>query len=503
MSTLSPQEQELYDLAKGSVPRFLFQKKSAPQEILGAAAKVFAAAKTQIASWFSMTYIKDAVDFWEDQHAKDRGIRRQNGESTAALSARIRAYPDALTIPALLGVVNLILTAAGYPATASIVEARAAGAYYQDETLPSLQAYFGRGNRWNSRRHNLIVFLPTGTDAATQAACFAALNKWKAGGVGITIEIGSATGVFQRVSITPPSKIMNVTDPAYQFAAQTEHADTVTWKVNGIAGGNPTYGTISAGGLYTPPAATPFPEDIEIEAVSALDPTIMGRAKVKVIATPLLPLNPEVLADSPYFLWRLGLASYSGTTETDGSGNGRTGSISGSYFQYNAPGGPTYLATDNQGFTDLTFARVSSTITPPTGGGLTIEAWFSKDNATGGWFGDTDQHAFIKINSSGDISAGFDTASFNFGTIGNTPFSTGGHHLVFTWDGTTGKFYLDGVLKGSMAMAAPGGALSNFALNPLFTSSWGGSWAECAVYTSALSAARITDHYLAGTGQLH
>ena len=28
--------------------------------------------------------------------------------------------------------------------------------------------------------------------------------------------------------------------------------NTVTWAVNGITGGNPTIGTISAGGLYTP-----------------------------------------------------------------------------------------------------------------------------------------------------------------------------------------------------------------------------------------------------------
>lgn len=282
MSTLSPEEQELFDLGKGTIPRFFFQKKTAPQEILGGAAKTFAAAKAQIASWFSMTYIKSAVNFWEDQHAKDRGIRRQNNEADASLSARIRAYPDALTIPALLGVVNQILTAAGYPATASIVEARTAGAYYQDETLPSLQAYFGRGSRWNGRRHNLIVFLPLGTDAATQASCFAALNKWKAGGIGVAIEIGSVTGAYQRVTVTPVAAQIAHGGAAVQFAAQVRYADTLTWKVNGIVGGNATVGTVSGSGLYAPPAAVPFPEDVDLQAVSTLDATVIGHARVKI-----------------------------------------------------------------------------------------------------------------------------------------------------------------------------------------------------------------------------
>jgi hypothetical protein len=40
-------------------------------------------------------------------------------------------------------------------------------------------------------------------------------------------------------------------------------------------------GTIAAG-VYTPPATIPFPVDVEVQAVSVLDPTVVGRARVKI-----------------------------------------------------------------------------------------------------------------------------------------------------------------------------------------------------------------------------
>src|ERR1017187_1588793 len=42
----------------------------------------------------------------------------------------------------------------------------------------------------------------------------------------------------------------------------------VTWSVNGMAGGSPTVGTITAGGLYTAPAAIPSPNVVTVAATS-------------------------------------------------------------------------------------------------------------------------------------------------------------------------------------------------------------------------------------------
>src|SRR5262249_39157158 len=52
-----------------------------------------------------------------------------------------------------------------------------------------------------------------------------------------------------------------------QFTAQVSNASgTVTWAVNGTAGGSPTLGTIDANGLYIAPATLPSPNTVTISA---------------------------------------------------------------------------------------------------------------------------------------------------------------------------------------------------------------------------------------------
>ena len=53
--------------------------------------------------------------------------------------------------------------------------------------------------------------------------------------------------------------------------------------MNGIAGGNATVGTISAGGLYTAPQILPQPAGVTIQAVSQADGTTSGSAQVTII----------------------------------------------------------------------------------------------------------------------------------------------------------------------------------------------------------------------------
>ena len=65
--------------------------------------------------------------------------------------------------------------------------------------------------------------------------------------------------------------------------ANTTNKD-VTWKVNGITGGNTTYGTITYNGYYRTPASVPAAGlKITITAISSADPTKSGSAKVTVI----------------------------------------------------------------------------------------------------------------------------------------------------------------------------------------------------------------------------
>ncbi len=74
-------------------------------------------------------------------------------------------------------------------------------------------------------------------------------------------------------------------DPVAFTASVGDNTDTsVTWEVNGIAGGSATYGTISSSGLYTPPAAEPASPYVTVTAVSVADQTRSGWTQLTITA---------------------------------------------------------------------------------------------------------------------------------------------------------------------------------------------------------------------------
>ena len=83
------------------------------------------------------------------------------------------------------------------------------------------------------------------------------------------------------VTISPTSATVHLTR-AQQFKATVQNATvtTVTWTVNGVAGGNATVGTINASGLYTAPGVLPSPAHVTVSAVSTADPTKSASALV-------------------------------------------------------------------------------------------------------------------------------------------------------------------------------------------------------------------------------
>lgn len=58
--------------------------------------------------------------------------------------------------------------------------------------------------------------------------------------------------------------------------------NTVTWSVNGIAGGDTTFGTVSAAGLYTAPAVIPSNNVVAVRATSTAYPAKFGEVAIKV-----------------------------------------------------------------------------------------------------------------------------------------------------------------------------------------------------------------------------
>jgi hypothetical protein len=85
------------------------------------------------------------------------------------------------------------------------------------------------------------------------------------------------------ISISPTTASVRVRQTRQFTATVQGPADTsVTWKVNGIVGGNGTVGTISAAGLYKAPNTVPNPATVTVSATSNADTTKTATASVTV-----------------------------------------------------------------------------------------------------------------------------------------------------------------------------------------------------------------------------
>ena len=85
------------------------------------------------------------------------------------------------------------------------------------------------------------------------------------------------------VTVAPGSTSV-VAGGTQQFQATVSGSSNtiVTWKVNGVTGGDPGSGTITAGGLYTAPSAIPLSGTATVAAVSSADGITQGTASVNI-----------------------------------------------------------------------------------------------------------------------------------------------------------------------------------------------------------------------------
>jgi hypothetical protein len=90
------------------------------------------------------------------------------------------------------------------------------------------------------------------------------------------------------VAVCPSSVASLQTNNTTTFTADIVGTSetAVTWEVNGIAGGNSTYGTISSSGVYTAPSSVPSPATVTVQAVSMADPTASAATPLTVTAPP-------------------------------------------------------------------------------------------------------------------------------------------------------------------------------------------------------------------------
>jgi YD repeat-containing protein len=97
--------------------------------------------------------------------------------------------------------------------------------------------------------------------------------------------------IVTRVRVFPSAATLLPNDSVALTAVIGGSGDqSVIWSVNGINGGNNTFGTISGAGLYVAPAALPGNASLSVlvRATSVAQPALFGEAQVKV-------LNPNTL----------------------------------------------------------------------------------------------------------------------------------------------------------------------------------------------------------------
>src|ERR1700752_3160071 len=93
---------------------------------------------------------------------------------------------------------------------------------------------------------------------------------------------GSSVNPVQPIAVvvSPRAASVVVTTEPQQFSAAVTHDPSnqgVTWDVDGISGGNPTVGTISTAGLYSPPTG---PGTHTVTATSVSDNTKTASASI-------------------------------------------------------------------------------------------------------------------------------------------------------------------------------------------------------------------------------
>ena len=103
-------------------------------------------------------------------------------------------------------------------------------------------------------------------------------------GPGAVSSFLSVNVVSSLIVTVAPSSTSVVAGGSQQFQATVSGSSNniVTWKVNGVTGGDANSGTITPGGLYTAPSVIPVSGTVTVAAVSAVDGITQGTASVNI-----------------------------------------------------------------------------------------------------------------------------------------------------------------------------------------------------------------------------
>jgi uncharacterized protein YjdB len=250
-------------------------------------------------------------------------------------------------------------------------------------------------------------------------------------------------------STTPPPKSISVSispntanvplGQVQQFTATVMNASdtSVTWSVNGAAGGNSSVGTISSAGAYTAPSAVPS-GTVTVSATSVADPTKSANATVTVTSgggTVMVSVSPSTATVA------VGQLQQFTATVSNASDTSVTWSVNG------APGGNSSAGTISSSGSYTAPSAVPS-------GAVTVTATSVADPTKSG-------NAMVTVSSSGSVTVSVSPSSATV-LVGQvqqfTATVTNASDTSVTWsvNGTSGGNSTLGTISASGAYTAPG-----------------------------------------------
>lgn len=240
-------------------------------------------------------------------------------------------------------------------------------------------------------------------------------------------------------------------------------------------------------------------ESLEPQPDPTVDLSELGEINIGNVSPASLTYAQEVAADSPTDYWRLGESS--GTQATN-----QQNTRHGTYINSPTLGVAGPLADGNTAVTlngTDEYITVADNAAYDFTGNFSFEVWI-KWSGVNGTFGD-----YIISKGSQVPALWLDTNEFltlsqtDVGDVvkANTAITdTNWHHVVVTWNGTTGKIYLDGMdVSGSTTSRTFVANSTNLVIGAKYPfgadSPFHGSVDEVAIYNTALTSTRALAHY--------